>query len=97
MLTAAIDILFAVVAISVFSAAGALGLGERLNPLLRVIQVIALLGVIATIFPIYNLFRPWWQQRWWWNRIYDVLFAASAVLFAWWIIAWHVLTPSLRF
>ncbi|HKD92980.1 MAG TPA: serine hydrolase domain-containing protein [Terriglobales bacterium] len=97
MLAAAIDLLFVVVAISVFSAAGALGLGQKMDPLLRVIQIVAVLAVIATIIPIYNLFRPWWQERWWWNRVYDVMFAVSAVLLAWWIIAWHVLTPSLRF
>jgi len=51
----------------------------------------------VTIIPLYNLLRPWWQQRWWWNRLYDVLFAVSAVLFAWFIIEWHILSPSLRF
>ena len=97
MLAAALNLVFIATAVAVFSALGELGLSSRSNGLFRLIQFTALLAVISTIIPIYNLFRHWWEQRWWWNRIYDVLFAVSAILFTWFIIEWHVLAPSLKF
>jgi CubicO group peptidase (beta-lactamase class C family) len=96
-LAAGIDVLFCIVVIAVFSALGELGLSTKMDPVFRHVQFIALLAVVATIVPIYNLFRPWWQERWWWNRVYDVLFAISAVLFAWFILEWHMLAPSIKF
>ena len=97
MLAAAVYVLFIVVVVSVFSALGELGFSTRIDWVFRIIQLLALLALVATVVPIYNLFRPWWQERWWWNRIYDVLFAISAVLFAWFILEWHVLAPSVKF
>ncbi|MBV8205471.1 MAG: beta-lactamase family protein [Acidobacteria bacterium] len=97
MFAAGINVFFCVVVISIFAAAGELGLSGRMDPLYRVIQLIAVVAVVSAIIPVYNLFRPWWQQRWWWNRVYDVLFALSAVLFAWFILQWHILAPSVKF
>jgi CubicO group peptidase (beta-lactamase class C family) len=97
MIAAGVDLLFFVVVVAVISALGELGFSTKMDWLYRIIQLLALLAVVATIVPIYNLFRPWWQARWWWNRTYDVLFAISAVLFAWFILEWHILAPSLRF
>jgi CubicO group peptidase (beta-lactamase class C family) len=92
-----IQLIFVIAVVSVFSALGELGLSSKMDPVFRLLQLLALLAVVACIVPIYNLFRPWWQERWWWNRIYDVLFAISAILFAWFILGWHILSPSLRF
>jgi CubicO group peptidase (beta-lactamase class C family) len=97
MLAAGVDVLFVIVVIAIFSALGELGLSTKMDPLYRIIQILAFCALVATIVPIYNVFKPWWQERWWWNRIYDVLFAISAILFAWFILEWHILSPSLRF
>jgi len=97
MIAAGINVLFFVVAIAVFTKLGELGLSARTDGLFRIVQLLGVLAVVSMVVPIYNLFKPWWQQRWWWNRIYDVLFAVSAVLFTWFILEWHILTPSLKF
>jgi len=97
MLASGLVVLFFAIAIGIFSALGELGLSTRMDPVYRIIQFFALLALVATVVPIYNLFRPWWQERWWWNRISDVLFAIFAVLFAWFILQWHILVPSVKF
>ena len=97
MLAAALNVIFIVVTIAIFSKLGELGLNSKGDGMFRFIQLTALLAVISTLIPLYNLFKPWWQQKFWWNRVYDVLFALSAVFMTWFILQWHLLSPSLKF
>ncbi|ABF42830.1 beta-lactamase [Candidatus Koribacter versatilis Ellin345] len=97
MLAAALNLIFIATVVGIFSALGELGLNTSSNWLYRVIQFTALLAVVSTLIAIYNFFRPWWEQRWWWNRVYDVLFVLSAIFMTWFILEWHVLAPSLKF
>ena len=97
MLAAALNLIFIITAATILSKLGELGLNSKGDTLFRVLQLTALLAVISALIPLYNLFRPWWQQKWWWNRVYDVLFALSAVFFVWFILEWHILSTSLKF
>jgi CubicO group peptidase (beta-lactamase class C family) len=97
MLAAALNLIFILTATAILSKLGELGLNSKSDGMFRFLQFTALLAVLSTIIPLYNLFRPWWQQKWWWNRVYDVLFALSAIFFTWFILAWHILSPSLKF
>jgi CubicO group peptidase (beta-lactamase class C family)/uncharacterized membrane protein HdeD (DUF308 family) len=97
MLAAALNLVFIGTAVGVFAGLGELGLSSTHDGLYRLIQFTALLAILAGLIPLYNMFRPWWQQRWWWNRVYDVLFVLSSILMIWFILEWHVLAPSLRF
>ncbi len=97
MLAAAMNLIFIGTAVGVFAGLGELGLSSNHDGLYRLIQLTALLAVLSGFIPLYNLLRPWWQDRWWWNRAYDVLFVVSAILMVWFILQWHVLTPSLKF
>lgn len=97
MLAAALNVLFIIAAVSIFSALGELGLNAKGDGLFRLLQLTALLAVISALIPLYNLVKPWWEQKWWWNRVYDVLFVLAAIFLTWFILAWHVLSPSLKF
>jgi CubicO group peptidase (beta-lactamase class C family) len=73
-------------------------MSPRYNWLLRLIQVVGWLGVAGTLLVLYNAFRSWTAPgRWVWSRIWDALIALSCIGFAWFIIAWHMLSFSLRY
>ncbi len=73
-------------------------LSPRYNAWLRLIQLVGWLGVIGTLVALYNVFRSWaTPQRWVWGKIGDTLIALACLGFAWFAIAWQMLSWSLRY
>ncbi len=81
----------------------------QLDLKLRLMQLIILIGVLWTVVPLLNLFRPWSAglppasigaaapRRWWVMRVHDLLIALACLAFCWFAIYWHLLVLSLRF
>lgn len=73
-------------------------MSPQYNWLLRLIQLVGWLGVAGAFLVVYNAFKSWTASgRWIWTRIWDALIAISCIGFAWFIIAWHMLSFSLRY
>jgi CubicO group peptidase (beta-lactamase class C family) len=73
-------------------------LSPRSNPWLRMIQIVGWLGVIGTLFAVYNAFRSWQDsQRWLWSRIGDTLIALGCVGVIWFVFTWNMLHWSLKY
>jgi CubicO group peptidase (beta-lactamase class C family) len=73
-------------------------LSPRSNPWLRLIQIVGWLGVIGTLFAVYNAFRSWQDsQRWLWGRIFDTVIALGCVGAIWFVFTWNMLHWSLKY
>jgi CubicO group peptidase (beta-lactamase class C family) len=73
-------------------------LSPRSNPWLRLLQIVGWLGVIGTLFAVYNALRSWQDsQRWLWSRIADTLVALSCVGVIWFVLTWNMLHWSLKY
>jgi CubicO group peptidase (beta-lactamase class C family) len=73
-------------------------LSPRTSPLLRTIQIVGWLGVIGTVFAVYNAIRSWQDsQRWLWGRIAESLIALGCVGAVWFVFTWNMLHWSLKY
>jgi CubicO group peptidase (beta-lactamase class C family) len=73
-----------------------LGLGADFD--LRAIQVVGLLGVLGTLVVVYAALRSWREpQRWLWSRVWTTCLALACVVFAWWMLHWHLLNFTLHY
>ena len=73
-------------------------LSPRTNPLLRIIQIVGWLGVIGTLFAVYNAVRSWQDsERWLWGRIAETLIALGCVGAVWFVFTWNMLHWSLKY
>jgi CubicO group peptidase (beta-lactamase class C family) len=94
-----VDVVFAAAWIVMISALSDPGkLNDSLDSLLRIVQLVGWLGVIGTLFALYD---GWLaigdKSRWWWSRFHTVAIALACVGFAWFLVHWHMLHLSLKY
>ncbi len=70
----------------------------HLDPVLRVFQGIGWLGALGTIVVLYAVIKSWKAPKaWWLTRAGDVAMVVATLLFAWFVMHWHLLHFSLRY
>jgi len=68
------------------------------DPFLRLLQILAIVGLLGAIIPLANFVTGLGDQtRPWWTKLTDGLVALSALVFAYFVVAYHVLTPGLNY
>ena len=94
----AVDI--AVVLVVLYLAAQAATPGafnSRLDPMLRLFQALALTGTIGSVVAVVHAIRTATSRAWWWTKIQEGLIALACVGFAWFVVYWHILSPSIKY
>jgi hypothetical protein len=99
-LVPALDLLL-VTAFGLLFSAGSSGgglLSGRLDPLLRILQVITWVAVAGTLVLLFNAVASWMRKgRWILSRLGDALVALAGLEFVWLVFAWNLLSGSLRY
>ena len=68
------------------------------DPYLRALQVLGIIGVIATIFPLANLWTALKNAgRPWWTKMTDALVALAAIIVVYYSVTLHLLSLSLNY
>jgi CubicO group peptidase (beta-lactamase class C family) len=68
------------------------------DPYLRALQVLGLVGVVATIFPIANFWLALKEaRRPWWTRVTDGLVALAAIIVVYYSVALHLFSVGLNY
>ncbi|HKP29641.1 MAG TPA: serine hydrolase, partial [Gemmatimonadales bacterium] len=70
---------------------------SSLDPLLRVLQVIGLIGAIGSLVVLWNLVRLWQRTLSWPVRLFTVAIALGTLGFAWFGAVTGLLSQSLRY
>jgi CubicO group peptidase (beta-lactamase class C family) len=87
---------FAVIFMSAQSNIGLLS--ARMDPWIRVVQLIGWLGVVGTPTPLSNAARSWAEKgRGPWSRLGDTLIALACMGFLWFVLTWNVLAWNLMY
>jgi CubicO group peptidase (beta-lactamase class C family) len=68
-----------------------------LDPTLRIMQLLALIGAIGLIPVLANAILVQRERPWWWLRVQEPAIALACIGFTWMAIYWHILNPSLRY
>jgi len=94
-----VDVGFALAWIALLSSLGDPGkLTDARDPLFRMIQIVGWLGVIGTIFVLYDgLLALRDSNRWWWGRVHAVVVAIACIGLTWFVYHWHMLRFSLKY
>jgi hypothetical protein len=66
-------------------------LNQQLDPWMRLLQVVGLLGIAGLVITLDNLVRAWETPRWWWIRLWDTGIALASIAFVWFLFNWHLL------
>ncbi len=69
----------------------------RLDPILRLMQVFVLLGALGSMLAVAHAIMTVRSRAWWWTKVQESAVAVACVAFAWFVIYWRVLTPTLRY
>ena len=73
-------------------------LSDKINPWLRVSQVLGCLGGAGLLILAIAAFHFWRTPAIrWWTRMHATLLLLTALIFVWFACQWHMLTPSLKF
>jgi len=73
-------------------------LSPKGHPWLRLIQLSGWLGILGTLFALYNAVRTWRvPERWWAHRVGDTLIAVAFVGVVWFVFTWNLLHWSLKY
>lgn len=73
-------------------------LSDRLDPWIRLLQVLGGLGVLGIVVALVNLVRSWSdRQRWLWSKLGDSAIALACVAFVWFIFTWNLMVFSLKY
>ena len=96
---AAVDLLFLLCWLGLFIAFGGDPLFDsRLDPVLRLFQLVGWIGSIGTFVVLYAVIKTWKSQgEWWLSHAGNLAVAFAAVLFSWFLLHWHLLHFSLRY
>jgi len=70
---------------------------ERLDPWLRCLQVLFLIGVVNTIMMIYACFRLWQSSRGIWTTIYNATLVLTSCLYMWIVLSSGIVQISLQY
>jgi len=72
-------------------------IGAPMDPWLRVVQLVALLGVVMTPAAVMNAVYAWREPRGWWRRLNAPIVALSCVALAWFAVALRLLSLHLDY
>jgi hypothetical protein len=65
---------------------------------IRLIQFLGLLGIVSAVGAVYYCVRSWSTPTLWvWTKVWNTLLALGFVLFAVFVLNWHLLSPTLRY
>ena len=65
---------------------------------LRLLQFLALLGVLGGIVAVVHAVRSWTDGSVWrWTAVWNTIVAAGFVWYVVFLLNWHLFTPSLRY
>ncbi|HEV2385752.1 MAG TPA: serine hydrolase domain-containing protein [Candidatus Acidoferrales bacterium] len=68
---------------------------DQLMPWLRLLQVLGIVGVAASVVAFYNALHSWTQQdRWWWTRIDNLAVAVACLGFLWLVFSMKLLSVA---
>ncbi len=84
-----------VVIVSASSDAGALN--HKIDWEWRLMQILAALAVIGTVVAVYNAITMLRAKVWWWAKAHALTLALACLSFAWFVLRWHLLNPSLNY
>ncbi len=94
----AFDIAVVLVILYVGSLASTPGaFSASLDPMLRLVQALALAGAIGSVVAVVHAVRTATSRAWWWTKTQEGLIALGCVGFAWFVVYWGVLTPSIKY
>jgi hypothetical protein len=72
--------------------------GDRLDPWLRILQVVLFLGVVGTAAILYNSYRAWRTAgAGLWTRIYATGLVLASFIYVWFVMASRLLQSSLKY
>ena len=70
----------------------------RSKPWLHLLQVITVLGIVATIIPLFGALRAWFRSgMWWWERVWTSLILLACLGYIWTVIVCRFLDWRLRY
>lgn len=70
----------------------------KLDPKIHLIQVVGILGALATVAAILHAWRSWANSsEWFWGRLGNWLVALAFIGFAWFAVHFNLLNMSLRY
>ena len=94
-----LDLFFVLSPLALLPAFGDPGLlSSRLDPWIRLLQLVGWLGVVGTLVALYNVIKSWAnEKRWWFTKIADSAIALACVGFVWFIFNWNMLHWSLNY
>ncbi len=73
-------------------------LSSRGDGTLRVIQLLGLLGLVGAAAAVYYAVRSWRIRSLWTGaKVWNTLLAVGFICFAFFLLNWHLLSPSLRY
>jgi hypothetical protein len=71
---------------------------DRLDPWLRILQVVLFLGVVGTAALLYNSYRVWRTAGTGiWTRIYTTGLVLASLIYVWFVMASRLLQSSLKY
>jgi hypothetical protein len=71
---------------------------DRLDPWLRILQVVLFLGVVGTAAILYNGYRAWRTTgTGLWTRIYATGLVLASFIYTWFVVASRLLQSSLKY
>ncbi|MGH9222189.1 MAG: serine hydrolase domain-containing protein [Vicinamibacterales bacterium] len=94
----AVDIAVVMVILYLATQAGTPGaFNTRLDPMLRLFQALALAGTIGSVVAVVHAVRTATSRAWWGTKVQEALVALACIGFAWFVVYWHVLTPTIKY
>ncbi len=97
-LTCALCLLFlvAVVAILAYSMQHLTVFQAKNDVWIRMLQLVAALGVLGTVPVAYSAYTSW-RVGGWWSRVYTTGLTVACVAFAWFVVSFHLLSWNLAY
>ena len=72
--------------------------GPTLDPWLRVLQLLCIIGVLGSVVGLWNAARVWTERgRSWWARISVTAVALALLAFVWFVVSLQLVTASLNY
>ena len=73
-------------------------LGPTLDPWLRLLQLLCVIGVLGALLGVWNLARVWTEHgRGWWARISVTATTLALLAFVWFVVSLQLVTASLNY
>ena len=72
--------------------------GPALDPWLRVLQLLCIVGVVGAVLGLWNVVRVWTQSgRSWWAKISVTATSLALLAFVWFVVSLQLVTASLNY